>query len=362
MKRQRIPTVAVIAVLTLFVLPDAFRIYAQSGKGALPTSTPTPTPKPRPTTIKPAVPVAPVTPTLVFNQESKGRLDPKLSRKGTGRGLYEEYLLNAKSDQLLTFRLQSEKTALGLQILDKDMNEIAMSKDAASGEFKIKSPTGTLPADGEYRVKVTSEGSSTPIPYTLTVNRLGLIASAYDERFNKIYTAYAALQESDSAGLDETIAKLEELAADDGNRATTFEMLGIIYLYNKHNVEKAGQAMEQAIKLKGAAVIKINFDSQWRRMTKLKSGDYGWEDARAGWLRIRPGQVALTDPSNKTLASFNGAQIKELSKILTATSNSVTITAENPRKPFIFAPGTGGQAEADLVIKLIQNYVMGKTN
>ncbi len=139
-------------------------------------------------------------------------------------------------------------------------------------------------------------------------------------------------------------------------------MLGIIYLYNKHDAEKAGQAMERAIKLNGAAVVKISYDSQWRRMAKLKSGNFGWEDARTGWLRIRPGQVALTDPSNKTLASLNGTQIKELSKILTATSNLVTVTADNPRKPLVFAPGSGQQAEADLVIKLIQNYVMGKTN
>lgn len=371
MKRQRIPMFTAIAVLALVSLLDTrFSAFAQSGTGTLPKGGTTPTPKPRPTTTKPAVtkPAAPavpapaVTPVLVFNQESPGRLDPKLSKKDAGGNLFEEYLLNAKSDQLLTFRLQGGSAAIGLQILDKDLKEIAVSKNAASGEFKINSPTGALPADGEYRVKVTGKGSKTPIPYTLTVNRLGLIANAYDERFNKIYTAYAGLPETDSAAIDETVAKLEELANDDGSRATTFEMLGIIYLYNKHNVEKAGQAMEQAIKLNGAAVIKIGFDSQWRRMTKLKSGEYGWEDARSGWLRIRPGQLALTDPSNKTLASLNGTQIKELAKILTATSNLVTITAENPRKPFIFAPATGAQAEADLVIKLIQNYVMGKNN
>ncbi|HMV48677.1 MAG TPA: hypothetical protein PKD31_13045, partial [Blastocatellia bacterium] len=257
----------------------------------------------------------------------------------------------------------SENPALGLQLLDANKKEVALSKDAASGEFKINSQTGALPADGEYRLRVTgAAGSKAATPYSVKVNRLGLTGSAYQERFNSIYAAYAALPEGASTGLDETLAKLEDLAAADENRATTFELLGIIYLYNKHDAAKAGQAMEQAIKLKGAAVVKINYDSQWRRMAKLKSGKFDWEDARTGWLRIRPGQIALTDPSNKTLASLNGPQIKELSKILTATSNLVTITAENVRKPFIFAPGSGQQAEADLVIKLIQNYVMGKTN
>jgi hypothetical protein len=370
MKRQRIPLFVAVAALALFSWLDAKNgVYAQSGKGALPTTKPTPAPKPRPTTTKPSTPappvapVTPVTPTLVFNQELNGRLDPQGSEKGAGGSLFQEYILNAKSNELLTIRLQSETPALGLQILDGEKKEVALTKDAASGEFKISSPTGALPGDGEYRLRVTGAVSGkTTIPYTVRVNRLGLTGNAYNERFNNIYTAYAALPEGNSAGLDETLAKLEELAKDDENRATTFELLGIIYLYNKHDAAKAGQAMEQAIKLKGAAVVKINYDSQWRRMAKLRSGNFGWEDARTGWLRIRPGQIALTDPSNKTLASLSGPQIKELSKILTATSNLVTITAENVRKPFVFAPGSGQQAEADLVIKLIQNYVMGKTN
>ncbi len=367
MKRQRILMFAAVTALALFSLPgEQFSAYAQSGKGALPTAKPTPAPKPRPTTAKPAAPVtpvAPVTPTLVFKQESSGRLNPQESEKGAGGSLFEEYILNAKSDEVLTFRLQSENAGLGLQILDADKKEIALAKDAASGEFRINSPTGALPADGEYRLRVSGAASGkTSISYTVKVNRLGLTGNAYNERFNKLYTAYAALPEGDSAALDETVARFEELAKDDENRATTFEPLGIIYLYNKHDAVKAGQAMEHAIKLNGAAVVKISYDSQWRRMAKLKAGNLGWEDARTGWLRIRPGQIALTDPSNKTLASLNGQQIKELSKILTANSNLVTITAENVRKPFVFAPGSGQQAEADLVIKLIQNYVMGKTN
>lgn len=357
------PLIFKIAILSAAIFCASFsgnsNVLAQGGDARLtPEAKPTPTPKggTKPTTKQPVVPV---TPTLAFNQESKGRLDPRGSEKGAGGSLYEEYILNAKSQDLITFLIQSENTSLGLQILDKDKAEVAVAKDATSGEFKIKTPSGGLPNDGEYRVRVSGPAAGKAVPYLLKVNRLGLLPGVYNERFNQIVINF---RETDPASVDETLPKLEELAKDDGNRASTFEMLGIIYLYNKRDFEKAEAAMAQAIKLKGAAVVKITYDGQWRRMVKLKSGSFGWEDARTGWLRIRPGQLTLTDPANKTLVSVNGMQIKELAKVLTATSNLITITGENARRQFIFSPGSGEQAEADLVIKLIQNHVMGKTN
>jgi hypothetical protein len=357
MKRQLIPHIATLSVLVLFS-SLSFEVCAQSGSGALPAVKPTPTPNPK--GAKPARPAAPVTPTLAVGQETKGRLDPKASEKGAAGSYFEEYLLNARSEDSLTFNLESQDSSLGLQILDKDKTEIAVAKDSSTGAFKINTPTGSLPADGEYRVRVTGAVSGrNNIPFRLKVNRLGLTANAYNERFNKIYSNY---RESDPASVEETLAKLEELGKDDGVRPTTFEMLGIIYLYGRKDFEKAERAMEQAIKLNGAAVVKITFDSQWRRMARLRSGNFGFEDARTGWVRIRPGQIELTDPSNKILATVKGPQIKEMSKIVTATNNLVTITGENARRPFVFAPGTMQQAEADLVIKLVQNYVMGKTN
>jgi hypothetical protein len=365
MKRLLPFKVAILLVAVFFVpLGNGFNVKAQGGDARLkPETKPKPTPKAEPKSAKPAIPAPPTGPLmLTFNQESKGRLDPRASEKGAGGLLFEEFLLNATSGDLLTFQIQSEGAPLGLQILDKENKEIATAKEAATGTsgggFKINTPTGALPADGEYRVRVTGAASGkAAVPYTLRVNRLGLTGNVYNERFNQIIINF---RENDPASVDETLAKLEELVKDDSSKAGAFEMLGIIYLYNKRAFDKAEATMEQAIKLNGAAVVKISYDNQWRRMAKLKSGAYGWEDARTGWLRIRPGQVALTDPSNKSLATLTGTQIKELSKILTATSNLVTITADNPRKPFIFAPGSGQQAEADLVIKLIQNYVMGK--
>jgi hypothetical protein len=351
-------------MLGLFSSLDALpSVYAQSGSGALPAVKPTPTPNPksaRPAPAKPAPPAAPVTPTLAFNQEAKGRLDPKASAKGAAGSFFEEYLLNARSDDWLTFRLESDDPSLGLQILDKDKAEVAVTKDGSAGAFKINSPTGGLPADGEYRIRVTGAISGrNNIPFTLKVNRLGLTTGVYNERFNR---AVLDFRENDPASVDETLKKLEELVGADPNRAGAFEMLGIIYLYNRHDVSKAEQAMEQAIKLKGAAVVKITFDSQWRRIARLRTGKFDWEDARTGWLRILPGQLVLQDSSAKTLGSLKGAQIKELSPIFTSNSFMVQVVAENVRRPYVFAPGSRQSAEVDLVVKLIRNHVMGKAN
>ena len=94
----------------------------------------------------------------------------------------------------------------------------------------------------------------------------------------------------------------------------------------------------------------------------MKSGNYGFEDARSGWLKIGPGQITISDLSNKPLASLSGLQIKDLLKTPVAAYNMVSITADNTRKPYVFAPKTMQMAEADLIIRLIQNHVVGKTN
>jgi hypothetical protein len=268
-------------------------------------------------------------------------------------------LLNAKSEDWLVFRIESDNPVLSLQILDKDNAEVAIAKEP-SGDYKINTPSGGLPADGDYRVRVTGALiGRNPAPFTLKVNRLGLTAVAYVDRFLKINANY---RETDPASVEETVAKLEELARDNPSRSTAFELLGRIYLDVRKDVAKAEWAMEQAIKARGVALIRISFDNQWRRMAKSRGGDYGFEDMRSGWLKIGPGQITLTDLSNKTLASLNGYQIKELSKNLVAAYNLVTITGENARKPYVFAPKSMQQAEVDLILKLIQNYVVGKTN
>jgi hypothetical protein len=268
-------------------------------------------------------------------------------------------ILHAKSDDWLTFHIDGDNPLLGLQVLDKSGAEVPVAKDP-SGDFKIATPTGGMPADGEYRVRVTGMliGKSAS-PFTINVNRLGLTVFAYTDRFTQISGKY---NESDPASVEETLAKLEELGRDNPSRSTAFELLGRIYLDVRKDVVKAEAAMEQAIIAKGVALIRISFDNQWRRIAKLRSGEYGFEDARSGWLKIGPGQVTLADLSNKTLVNLNGLQIKELSKTLVSSYNMITITTDNPRKPYVFAPKTMQQAETDLVMKLIQNHVVGRAN
>jgi len=250
-----------------------------------------------------------------------------------------------------------------VQILDTANAEVAVNKDATTGEFKIATPSGGLPGDGEYRLRVTGAANSrNTAPFTLKVTRLGLVQNVYNARLEKTYLAYFGPRENDQAVIDETLYDLVELVKDDGNKPGAYEMLGIVYLNSRRDPAKAEWAMGQAIKNNGAAVIKITFDSQWRRLAKLKSGKVDWEDPRSGWLRIYSGKMSLTDPASRVLASVDGAQIKELTKVVTNNNHLVTINVEGVRRPFVFLPGNRESLDADLVIKFIQTYVVGKKN
>ncbi len=358
MKRQLISLTIILPLLSLF---STLEVYAQPGAPKLTGAEPAPTPKPNKTSAKdtrsPAP--APSNPKLALGEEKNGRLDPKSSDKNTDGSFYEEMILNAKSDDWLNFHVEGDNPLLGLQILDKNNAEVPIAKDP-SGDFKINTPTGGVPADGEYRVRVTGVliGKNAS-PFKINVIRLGLTVMAYVERFNQINSNF---RESDPASVEETVTKLEELGRDDSSRSTAFELLGRIYLDIRQDIAKAEAAMEQAIKAKGVALIRISFDNQWRRMAKMKSGNYGFEDARSGWLKIGPGQITISDLSNKPLASLSGLQIKDLLKAPVAAYNMVSITADNTRKPYVFAPKTMQMAEADLIIRLIQNHVVGKIN
>lgn len=366
MKRYRLSHNATPLLLTLslfLVLTSA--AFAQGGSGELPGSkptkpTPTPTPKPGGARgARPAPPPAPVTPTIAFNQEMKGLVDPRGSQKDSSGQFFEEFILNAKGDELLAFDLVTDNPALTVQVLDKDKNSIALGRDGATGPFKIKTPAGGLPAEGEYRVRVGGPVTGrTAIPFNLIVNRLGLLPNVYNERLQQIVLNF---RENEPASVDETVTKLEALVSDDNwNKPGAIEFLGIVYLYNRKDMAKAEQAMAQAIKANGAAVIRISYDAQWRRIARLRTGRFDFEDPRTGWLRIRPGQLVFTDPSNKPLATVAGSAIKEVSKVFANSNYMVTLVAENVRRPFIFLPGTREQAEADLVIKLITTHVVGK--
>jgi hypothetical protein len=359
MKRQLISLMIILPFLSVF---STLEVYAQGGTPKLTGAEPAPTPKPRPSTrdTRSSSPShTPVIHTLAFGEWRNGRLDPKTSDKNADGGFYEEMILNAKSDDWLTFHLEGDNPLLGLQILDKNNAEVPIEKDP-SGDYKINTPTGGLPADGEYRVRVTGVLiGRTASPFTINVNRLGLTTMVYVDRYQNIYSNY---RKEDPVSVVETVAKLEALGRDNPSRSTAFELLGIIHLEVRRDVENAEAAMERALKANGSAVFQISFDNQWRRMAKLRSGDFAFEESRSGWLKIGPGQLTITDLSGKTLGTLNGQQIKELSKNLVGAHAMVTINANNARKPYVFATKTLAQPETDLVMRLIQNHVMGKAN
>jgi hypothetical protein len=227
----------------------------------------------------------------------------------------------------------------------------------SSLEIYAQPGTGKLPGDeAKPKPKPDIRGAkSTP-----KIDRVSLTTMAYAERYQKIYANY---RRNDPASAEETVAKLEDLvklAPDDDARSITFQFLGLIYLHGRNDAGKAEAAMERAIKANGSAIVEITFDNKWRQMTKLRSGDYGFEDTGRGWLKIGPGQITLIDQNSKTLASLTGQQIRELTKTLISAYALIKINADNTRKPYVFAAGAKRQAEADLVIKLIQKHVIGK--
>jgi len=343
----------VLPLAALFLIPVS--AAAQGGSGELPGAKPA-APGTKPKTAKEA---APVVTSITLNQAIESRLDPRSSDKIASGNFFQQYdWTAAKAQDHYSLKLETQDPNILVQVFDKENVEIPLARDADT--FSIKTQSGGLPADGDYVVRVSGQiRVRRAVPFTLSVNRLGLLPNIYNERFQNIILKF---RETDPASVDETLTKLEELAADDDQKPGAFEFLGIIRLYNKGDFENAEKAMDQAIKANGAAVIRISHDKQWRKMVKAKNGDFNWQEPQTGWLRIRPGNLLITDFSNRTLAKIESGKVIELSSIMTADNNMVSVLAEGEKRPYIFMPGTKKAAEADLVIKLIQNHVMGKAN
>jgi hypothetical protein len=340
MKRQLISLMIILPLLSLFL---SLEIYAQDPEGKLREIKPTPS--------------VSATPTLPFGVERKGKLDPRTSDKNGSGGFFEEMILkDAKSEDLLSFQIESDNPSLGLQILGKNGAEVAVAKDP-SGKFKINTPTGRLPANGDYRVRVTGVlNGRNAIPFKLEVNRL-LTAVAYSERLG-------AIDNDSTAPVEKKVAELEELvkvAPDDRFRSLAYGRL-IGFHLERMDVVKAEAAMDRMIKASGAVSFKIAYDNKWRTMAKSRAGGFGFEDNRVGSLKIQAGQLTISDARNKALATLTGQQIGELSKALVSAYNLVTITDNDKRKRYFFAPESMRQGEADLIIKMIQKHVMGKAN
>jgi hypothetical protein len=101
-------------------------------------------------------------------------------------------------------------------------------------------------------------------------------------------------------------------------------------------------------------------------MTKSRSGKYEFEDPGPGWIKIASGKILFTDRVNKPIMIgkeeliLTGQQIEKVSPTLVSAFSLVEIAANNARKPYFVAAGDMRQEEADLVIRLIKKYVVGK--
>jgi hypothetical protein len=345
MKRQLISLIIILPLLSLF---PSLEIYAQGGGAELgPTGG-----KGSKTPLS-----GPVTPTLHFGVERKGKLDPRTSDKNASGGFFEEMILkDAKSEDLLSFQIESDNPSLGLQILGKNGAEVAVAKEP-SGNFKISTPTGRLPANGDYRVRVTGVLTGrNAVPFRLEVNRL-LTVVAYAERLREIDNDSTATVEKKVAVLEELV----KLAPDDRFRSVTYGRLIDTYLA-RMDVVKAEATMDRMIKANGVIRIQIIFDNKWRPMAKSRAGGFDFADKRVGSLKIQAGQLTISDLRDKTLASLTGQQIGELSNTLVAAYNLVDITDSNKGKRYVFAPETMRQGETDLIIKMIKKHVKGLPN
>jgi hypothetical protein len=219
------------------------------------------------------------------------------------------------------------------------------------------------PSDGELRPKapppLKPKPNTRPTPRNKNV---GLTPEVYNQRYLQIYNDYTGSK----ASPNETVTRLEDIvkqAPEDRFRASAWQFLGLLYLHGQNDPVKAEEAMEQAIRCKGSALIEISFDQKWRQMTK----DFKFEDLGKGWIRIESGRLTLVDRSSgaplkndKIDASLTAQQIREVEKTLNSAFPQVKITTDTTKKPYIFAAGEKRQVEADLVIKLIQKHVLGK--
>lgn len=358
---------AVLLLASLSATPGLCAV--QGGSGRLPGSKP-PKPKPTPKVVKVEEPVAipssrppAKVPPIAFNQLITASLDPRTSGQIKSGIYYDEYQLQGSDDEIFTIFLQSPNPALTVQVYDKDGHGLPTLRDPRSGEFKLDTQGGTLPAAGEYRLRIVGVvADSTPaIGYTIRLNRTGLTETGYQERLQSIILGFNG---PEAKNVDETIAKLEKLVDDDASQPGAHELLGVMYLYHRNDLVKAAAAMENAIKLKGAAVFRVTHDSVIGRAPRRKpDGQYDWIDSRTSWLRVQPDQLSMSDMTNEqeTVFSLNGSQLREA--LTTKSGTMVVISIKTPTQPkgYSFTPGTKGQPEADLILKFLRTYVPPRT-
>jgi hypothetical protein len=363
-------TLLITCLLLLVITSGTTYVFAQGGDARLPgaksTKTkPTPTPaaaKPVKEELPPPPPAtrapASITP-VVFNQLVTGSLDPQQSGQIKVGIYYDEFSVALSDADLFTIFLQSANPALAVQIYEKEGKGLPTLRDPRSGEFKLDTTGGTVPKEGEYRIRVVGavDPSIGPVGYTLRLNRTGLTESGYQFRLQAITAAFNA---PDSKNIDDTISRLEKLAADDDSEPGAWELLGVMYVYHKNDLVKAAAAIEKAIALKGAAVFRVTYDPQpGRKANKKPDGKYDFVDPKSGWLRITPDRLQLVDAANEAAQVLNltSSQIKEVTPSKMNTLLVILLKSVDQSRPYAFTPGSKSQPEIDLILKTIRQHV-----
>ncbi len=295
-------TLLITCLLLLVITSGTTYVFAQGGDGRLPgakSTKPKPTPTPaaaKPVKEEPPPPPAARAPAsitpVVFNQLVTGSLDPQQSGQIKVGIYYDEFSVALSDADLFTIFLQSANPALAVQIYEKEGKGLPTLRDPRSGEFKLDTTGGTVPKEGEYRIRVVGavDPAIGPIGYTLRLNRTGLTESGYQARLQAITAAFNA---PDSKNIDDTISRLEKLAADDDSEPGAWELLGVMYVYHKNDLVKAAAAMEKAIALKGAAVFRVTYDPQpGRKANKKPDGKYDFVVSEIGLVADHAGSSA----------------------------------------------------------------------
>lgn len=360
------------SLLSLLVL-FSMTALAQGGSGDLPPvpKAVTPKSKPKPTTSKTKVPTTKPTPKVVvakepanvepiiFGQVVEGKIEAPTAGRIPPNVYYQEHQFSGTDADLFDIQLISTQAALKVELFDAKKIFIPLKQDEKSGLYRLNTDGNILPANGEYRVRISVAPSPTlaaPIPYSLKIIRTGLTAAGYQIRLQQIVKGFSPQSP------DESIKQLEQLTQDDPKQAGAYEYLGLLYTEFKKDQVKASVAMSQALKLGGAAIFKIAHDAKWRRPNRdRKTQRFAFEEEKTSWLRVSTTQLIIADFNvpDKPLATFNRAQMKEVSRVL--QSPFIVVKHVNKQfKPDTIALGLNTPVEADIVVDLINGNLLRK--
>ena len=366
--------VSLISISFLLTASLSVTATAQSGGGDLPpvpkASASKPKPKPTPSTKAKAA-TTKATPKIVvakeptkvdainFDQMIEGKIEAQTAGRIPPNVYYQEYSFAATDADLFEIQINSSQAAIKVELLDAKKINLPIKRDEQTGVYRLGTNGFILPADGEYRVRVSVAPSPTlaaPVPFNLKLHHTGLTAVGYQHRLQQIVKGFSPQKP------DESIAQLERLSLDDPQQPGAYEYLGLLYNEFKKDQVKASVAMSQALKLGGAAIFKIAHDSQWRRPNRdRKTQRMAFQDLKTNWLRISTTQLVIADFNvpDKAVLTFPREQIKEVNRVL--SSSFFFINHENKKiKHDLITFGVPTPIQADLVVDIIKGNLLRK--